>query len=40
MTVKVHGGMSGRNQGITARKHADSQSWHGFATSGLQRHFL
>ena len=39
MTVEVHGGMSGRNQGFTARKQADTQSWHGFATSVLS-HFI
>lgn len=40
MTAKVYGGMSGRNQESTARKRAESQSWHGFATLGLQRHFV
>jgi len=40
VTAKVHGGMSGRNQGSTARKHAESQSWHGFATSGLSVLFV
>lgn len=40
MTAKVHGGMSGRDQGSTARKRAESQSWHGFATSGLSVLFV
>jgi len=39
LTAEVQGWMSGRNQGSAGRKRPVSQSWHGFATLGLQRHF-